>query len=211
LAEELPCFFLVLWHFRSSFVEAIRKFAQPPVRRKRRSTHMKEFLLLLDKDVRHSCYPHFKRPTVIAGLCIVLFNGLLFILHMYERNWFLAAVLGLGNASLIVLTAGLFSKVRRDILLPMYHERLLAKIKTEHEAAIRNFNSKLPDYGYRVGAMPRASRDTVDDLRVRVAEQRLPTELVPVAQRIGQTQAELAEAELDLADSTATARSETTT
>jgi len=203
-------------HSAQKFALFLRRLACRLARPRHRSTHMKEFLLLLDKDVRKELLDrnNAQANTLLIASVIPLTLVLAPVFYYLMGGWTGKILAGAYLAGSVVESIHLVYRLvplRREVLLPMYYERLLTKVKTEHEAAICAFNSKLPDYEYRVGAMPRASRDTVDELRVRVAEQRLPTELVPVAQRIGQTQAELAEAELDLADSTATARSETTT
>jgi len=179
-----------------------------------KGTRGREFLLLLDKDVLKEVFskahPLFK--FCLTAILIHLGLGFLFLLTTDKSGkWAYALASFTVGALHFVAVVCMLLPLRHSLLLPAYHRRRLAKARAEYETAIKTFNSGLPEDDFRTQALPRASLDTMDDLRVRVAEQRLPTELVPVAQRIGQTHAVLAEAELNLADSKANARLQTTT
>ncbi|MDD5726232.1 MAG: hypothetical protein PHC53_02350 [Patescibacteria group bacterium] len=202
----LVCFLAILlleWSVQIARL-AIKLVKSFVLRARRKSTRGREFLLLLDKDVRHGLFGGYAgTKTLLAAFALLLFLALSPVFYFLvggPTGWTFAGSCLTGSTMMSVFLLYKLGSSRKT-LLPIYHQRQQTKAQAEHEAAIQAFNSMLPEDDYRSWMPPRASRDTVDELRVRIAEQRLPPELIPVAQHVAQTQTELMEAEADLAAS----------
>jgi len=180
-------------------ISQLKKKEQP--KPKRRRTYGREFLLLLDKDVRHQCILYCKRKTRLEKCLFyitVVFNSyVLFRIvndmrdHGDSNPWGLLIYLTL---ILLAYSTHLFL-LGCEVLLPIYRQRRQTKAKAERDAVTQRIEAKLPQARYRVSG---STITSLEQFRSMANERLLPEEFVPDAKDLERADLELEDAEADL-------------
>lgn len=199
LAVGIALLSTLLFLFGSSAIKWLRSRLR--LRPKRRRTYGREFLLLLDKDVRHQCSLHWKRQskyyrysfyTSVVVNSIALFRMTNDLRDPSTSN--LLGLLAFLSAILLVYSIYLIL-LRYEVLLPIYRQRRQAKAQAERDAITQRIEAKLPQARYRVSG---STITSIEQFRSMANERRLPEELVADAKDLERADHELMEAEADL-------------
>ncbi|MFA6099782.1 MAG: hypothetical protein WC750_02770 [Patescibacteria group bacterium] len=170
-------------------------------KRKRHRTYGREFLLLLDKDVRHQCRLHWKRQskyyrywfyTAVAANSFALFR-MTFDLRDPSTSKPLGVLVFL--IALLLIFCSLLFLLTCDVLLPIYRQRRQAKAQAERDAVTQRIEAKLPQARYRVSG---STITSIEQFRSMASESRLPEEFILDAKDLERANLELMEAEADM-------------